>query len=171
MITNISEFKNEAAIQNLKGNGTSGDPLAGAVLSKIESLAEKYEVKYLELFFCEEEDPEQVAADLLTYNDLEEAEKTDTALNSLIESIKSPLAYYIAFYYHRDNAARNTGIGSVVLNSENGIRISELKRGTIIWNDMVDMTKKAFKSYYELTDYSIYYPKNDIFKYINSLNI
>lgn len=171
MITNISEFKNEATIQNLKPNGSSGDPLTGTVWSKIETMADKYEAKYLELFFCEEEDPEKEAADLLTYNDLDEDEKTDTALNALIDSIKSPLAYYIAFYYHRDNAARNTGIGSVVLSSENGVRTSELNRGSIIWNDMVDMTKKAYKSYYELTESTICYPKNDIFKTINSLNI
>lgn len=167
MITKFEDFKNEAAIPNLNGLGTSGDPIATMTENKIEALANKYELKFLKQFYCEEDDPKATAQALIDYSNLDESAKTDEDKNALILLLRAPIAYYIAWNYLNDATIFNNTIGGTITNSPNGVRQNNIQRCVKIWNEMVDMISEVYETEYDTE----YMPDEDIFYNVNSFNI
>jgi len=161
MIVTFKDFTEEISIPDLQAVIGTQDLVNCAVQNRLQGFIEKYEPVFLYQFYENETD----ATALETYNDL--TVKTDTDLNTLIESLKHPIACFIAFYYFRNETVPNTGIGSILPKGQNSNRTSTIDRSVQIWNEMVEEIRKIYFTEFD-TDF---YPIQDIFCKINSFNL
>lgn len=167
MIVTISDFKNEAAIPGLIVEDLSTDLIGQSIRDNVQDFIDKYEPKFLKMFFDSNEETEYTYADVVTYLALEESEKTDDVLDSYIESLKEPISYYIAFYYFRnDISSRSVSGGETTSNSANSKKADANNRIVLLWNQMVSLITDI------VNDEEWYIiPDVEIFKRINPLNI
>lgn len=160
MIPRIEDFKNDASIPNLRQVANVSEPLIDSVYKSLVDLAEVYEYKYL-IDFYGDEDLAQSVIDLSTTRETLTEEQ-----EMLLNYFRTPIAYYLAFHYSRQQAIKNAGIGGVQMNAENGIRNNSIELQKRIWNYMVERTKVIYSAIV-----GDEYPNTDIFVKINHLNI
>jgi len=166
MIVDFSDFKGEARIPDLLHEIGTEDAVNTATQKAMQEFIDKYELKYLLQFFGDEDS----VNDLEDYNDLPEIEKTDEDKNRLIESLKSIIPNFIAFYWFRNETVRNTGIGAVIPQGQNSNRINNVDRSVFIWNEMVGKSRKLYKDTKDIKDGNLF-PNRDIFRKINAFGI
>ena len=160
MIPKIEDFKNDASIPNLRQVANVSEPLIDSVYKSLVDLAEVYEYQYLRDFYNDETLAQTVINLSTTRETLTEEQET------LLNYFRTPIAYYLAFHYSRQQATRNAGIGGVHLNAENGTRSNSIELQKRIWNYMVERTKVIYSAIIDDE-----YPATDIFVKINHLNI
>ena len=163
MIVTLQDFKNEAKIPGLKPIIGNNSDVNSAIQSEIQGFIEKYEPKYLLQFFGNSSSVDS----FVEYVNLPEDERKDEEKNTLIAIFKVTIAYFVAFYYFREKTVFNTGIGAVVPQGENGEKTNNVQRSVFIWNQMVKMTKRAFRDYFEIPICR----EDDIFIFINEFGI
>lgn len=159
MIPRIEDFKNYAAIPNLRQVANISEPLIDSVLKNITDLADVLEFKFLMDFYNDETEA-QAIIDLSNERELTDEEEI------LLNYFRTPIAHYIAFHYSRNKSIINSGIGGVQMSAENGTRNNSIDLQCSIWNYMVERTKVIYSL---LIDDN--YPTTDIFKKINPLNL
>jgi len=93
-----------------------------------------------------------------------------SGFNNIIKD--SPIAYYIMYWFVRNNNTSFTGIGAVTSNSENSTRIDPRRILVDNWNSMVkhnDILEKFLKA--NESDYSNYEPLDTLTEIINVYGI
>ena len=167
MIVTIADFKNEAAIPGLIVEVLSTDYIGQSIRDNVQDFIDKYEPKFLKMFFDSNEETAYTYADIVSYFELEEAERNDDLLDSYIENLKEPISHYIAFYYFRnDISSRSVSGGETTSNAANSKKADANNRIVLLWNQMVSLIT-------DIVDAEEWYtiPDVEIFKRINPLNI
>lgn len=131
MILDNSYFKAEIFIPNLVGSS----PVNQARSTELEYFAEMYEKDYLELMFGETMAAAIIAA----------PESYSALMVYLLTQTKgSPLANYVYYHFRANELTLTTGAGESTLNTENATNKSATYKLVKAWNNMVDMSQKAF---------------------------
>lgn len=167
MIVTIADFKNEAAIPGLIVEVLATDYIGQSIRDNVQDFIDKYEPKFLKMFFDSNEETAYIYADIVTYLALEEADRNDDVLDSYIENLKEPISHYIAFYYFRnDISSRSVSGGETTSNAANSKKADANNRIVLLWNQMVSLIT-------DIVDAEEWYtiPDVEIFKRINPLNI
>ena len=167
MIVTIADFKNEAAIPGLIVEVLATDYIGQSIRDNVQDFIDKYEPKFLKMFFDSNEETAYTYADIVSYFELEEAERNDDLLDSYIENLKEPISHYIAFYYFRnDISSRSVSGGETTSNAANSKKADANNRIVLLWNQMVSLIT-------DIVDAEEWYtiPDVEIFKRINPLNI
>jgi len=167
MIVTIADFKNEAAIPGLIVEVLATDYIGQSIRDNVQDFIDKYEPKFLKMFFDSNEETAYTYADIVTYLALEEADRNDDVLDSYIENLKEPISHYIAFYYFRnDISSRSVSGGETTSNAANSKKADANNRIVLLWNQMVSLIT-------DIVDAEEWYtiPDVEIFKRINPLNI
>lgn len=163
MILTIKDFKFEAAVPGLFPALGSVSPNNQVVQAKVNSFIEKYEPLFLYLFF---DGNRERVSELENYHNLPTEEQTNEQNNRLLAALKEPLSYYVAFYYFRNCVTTNTPIGGVVMQGENGTRVSTCTLNVQLWNQMCLMNRQIYAEILEKS-----YPNTEIFKTVNDMNL
>lgn len=167
MIVTIADFKNEAAIPGLIVEVLATDYIGQSIRDNVQDFIDKYEPKFLKMFFDSNEETAYTYADIVSYFELEEAERNDDLLDAYIENLKEPISHYIAFYYFRnDISSRSVSGGETTSNAANSKKADANNRIVLLWNQMVSLIT-------DIVDAEEWYtiPDVEIFKRINPLNI
>jgi hypothetical protein len=167
MIVTIADFKNEAAIPGLIVEVLATDYIGQSIRDNVQDFIDKYEPKFLKMFFDSNEETAYTYADIVTYLALEEADRNDDVLDSYIENLKEPISHYIAFYYFRnDISSRSVSGGETTSNAANSKKADANNRIVLLWNQMVELIT-------DIVDTEEWYtiPNVEIFKRINPINI
>ena len=167
MIVTIADFKNEAAIPGLIVEVLATDYIGQSIRDNVQDFIDKYEPKFLKMFFDSNEETAYTYADIVSYFELEEAERNDDLLDAYIENLKEPISHYIAFYYFRnDISSRSVSGGETTSNAANSKKADANNRIVLLWNQMVELIT-------DIVDAEEWYtiPDVEIFKRINPLNI
>ena len=167
MIVTIADFKNEAAIPGLIVEVLATDYIGQSIRDNVQDFIDKYEPKFLKMFFDSNEETAYTYADIVTYLALEEADRNDDLLDAYIENLKEPISHYIAFYYFRnDISSRSVSGGETTSNAANSKKADANNRIVLLWNQMVSLIT-------DIVDAEEWYtiPDVEIFKRINPLNI
>ena len=167
MIVTIADFKNEAAIPGLIVEVLATDYIGQSIRDNVQDFIDKYEPKFLKMFFDSNEETAYTYADIVTYLALEEADRNDDVLDSYIENLKEPISHYIAFYYFRnDISSRSVSGGETTSNAANSKKADANNRIVLLWNQMVELIT-------DIVDTEEWYiiPDVEIFKRINPINI
>lgn len=131
MILDNSYFKGEIFIPNLIGSS----PVNQARSTELENFATIYESEYLELMFGE-----TFAAAIIA------TPSSYTALMAylLTQTKGSPLANYVYYHFRANELTQTTGAGEAVMNTENATLKNATYKLVKAWNNMVDMSQKAY---------------------------
>ena len=167
MIVTIADFKNEAAIPGLIVEVLATDYIGQSIRDNVQDFIDKYEPKFLKMFFDSNEETAYTYADIVSYFELEEAERNDDLLDAYIENLKEPISHYIAFYYFRnDISSRSVSGGETTSNAANSKKADANNRIVLLWNQMVELIT-------DIVDTEEWYiiPDVEIFKRINPINI
>lgn len=148
-IVKLEDFRCEAAIPGLFPVAGTVSPNNVVIQNKVNEFIEKYEKRFLDLFFENE----------ATKQDLIENE-------GFCELIKPAIVNYIAYWYLRDTTAQNTPIGATIKQGENSKRVSNSQRLVQLFNEAVEINKTVFEIYYYRP-----FPDNELFYKINTFNL
>lgn len=149
-IVELSDFKCEAAIPGLFATAGSVAPNNIVIQNKVTEFRDKYEKRYLDLFF-----------------EVNEAKKEDLiAQEAFRDAIRPAITNYIAYWYFRDTTVSNTPIGATIKQGENSRRTSNSQRMALLFNEAVEIGKEVYETYYNRP-----YPNNEIFCKINIYNL
>lgn len=149
-IVELTDFKCEAAIPGLFATAGSVAPNNIVIQNKVIEFRDKYEKRYLDLFF-----------------EGNEATKEDVIENEAFrDAIRPAITNYITYWYFRDTTVSNTPIGATIKQGENSRRTSNSQRMALLFNEAVEIGKEVYETYYYRP-----YPNNEIFKRINIYNL
>ena len=154
MITRYEDFKVEAKIPALEPVVDPISPNSAVVQEVVSSYINKYEPRFASKFFKSADDYQDMVP-LAAKQDPTDEEK------ELLELLRFSLSHYIAFYYFRSQ--KNTPIGSVVLESENGTRTSLEDTLILLWNQMVENNEVLWDKIYDEKRCRC----NDLFRKVN----
>lgn len=142
MIIAYTYFVGELFIPNLSGSGTVDE----ANQDDLDIFITKYENDYLLKVFGEDMSADVTAAAAAAAEEGYKGSNWDDLLKLLYNSntLVSPLANFIYFYFMRNRITETTGAGEMSLNAENAIRKSNTWKLTRAWNEMVDLTDDIF---------------------------
>lgn len=79
-----------------------------------------------------------------------------------LKSIYSPISYYVMYNYLNDNKSLLTGIGEVLMSSENSTKINPVSRMVKCWNRMSDEVNVIVKYLKENSDIFPEWIDNDV---------
>jgi len=145
------------------------------VQARLNKFIDKYEKEFLKLLLSDALYTEYWAN--ITYQGVElDDEYMDVKWSNLRSKVtKNMIACYVYFYWMRDAAQQNTGIGVVESKAENATVVSGSWKMVRAWNEMVDGILELYdfldlnKEVY--TTWKPYYRHNLYFRYINAMNI
>ena len=163
MIVRFVDFKSEARIPDLYAPVGANADINTATQAEVLEYCEKYEPQFLEMFY-RKHDAE--LEEILAYNELPEEQQTDSEKNILLQSLRTMIADYVAFYYFRNQSVINSGVGAVIMQPQHAERTDIVNKCVVVWNDMVRIARKL---HVELFGWE--YPKEEIFHKINFLNL
>ena len=163
MIIRFVDFKGEARIPDLYAPVGANADINTATQNEVLEYCEKYEPQFLEMFYIKHDTE---LADILAYNELPEEQQTDSEKNILLQSLRTMITDYVAFYYFRNQSVINSGVGAVIMQPQHAERTDIVNKCVVVWNDMVRIARKL---HVELFGWE--YPKEEIFHKINFLNL
>lgn len=158
MITRYEDFKVEAAIPALEPVVDPLSPNSAVVQEVVSSYINKYEPMFAAKFF-------KSSADYQTMVELSEKQHPTEEEAEKLALLRFSLSHYIAFYYFRSQ--KNTPIGSVVLESENGTRTSLEDTLILLWNQMVENNEVLWSMIYD----EKYCKCNELFVKVNMFGL
>lgn len=83
----------------------------------------------------------------ITYTTTTGEQKKWRGLKTVIGSNKySLIAYYVYYFYTRNEVTNTTGVGEAINKTSNATRVSPIQKQTLVWNKMLDWI-------YELYDF------------------
>jgi hypothetical protein len=161
MIVRTEDFRCEARIPGLLP-ASPASPVNSVILETVNQYIEKYEPIFMRDFgFTDAE-----TADIEEYAAKKEADQNDEVMNNVLARLRVSLSHYVAFMWFRSQV--NTPIGGVVLDSENGKRVSTLDTQVTVWNQMVDNNIELFTSLFPDGSRHMH---GELFHHINKWNI
>jgi len=161
MIVRTEDFRCEARIPGLLP-ASQASPVNVVILETVNQYIEKYEPMFMRDFgFTATE-----TADIEDYAAKKEEEQEDEVMNNVLARLRVSLSHYVAFMWFRSQV--NTPIGGVVLESENGKRVSTLDTQVTVWNQMVDNNRELFTSLFPDGSRHMH---GELFHHINKWNI
>ena len=162
-ILDLNDFKAESAIPGLLPAVGGIGPANDAVRESVQAFIGKYEPMFLDRFY---NGHEAERAEIEAYAALPEESRKSRSKNRLLGLLKVPLSHYVAFYYFRHCTVRNTPIGGVVLQGENGSRNNTSTICVQLWNQMADLCLAIYAG-----TFCIAHPDTEVFRHVNDFNL
>jgi len=162
MILTINDFHGEANIPGLFPSVGTVSTANIVLQQQVEEYIKKYEPRFLKRFFVEKLRSLTPSSN----EDSDEGLDDGNEINSEIkEKIKFSLSHYVAYHFFRKESQKNTPIGNIIAQGENGQRTDISRLLVLLWNQMVE---NNIEIYDEMINCK--HPDTEIFKNINVFN-